>query len=272
MQVPWEIKVERARELIGQLEAEINAYFETNPPVVEMLKVAEPDLYAVVLKALHPLPDRWSAIVGDVIHNARSALDSLMFRIVTQRAMSKGAVIKEYEINFPYATNPTQLRSQLNNEGKWHQGMATEELFAALDPHMPYFEDLDLPEADVLGATENSDMTILRTLSNIDKHRTTNVAICALDYAGFSLPKGVELRDVRWQPYPWAVGTEIYRTRITGVTIENQPELFYKFEVGLERDVRPTDAQSVINRLRGLLSSVESCLYSLRDFVVADFI
>ena len=270
MKAPWEIKVERARELIDSLENEIKDYFEKTPPVVEMLKVAEPDLYSVVLKELHPLPERWGAFVGDVIHNVRSALDSLMFRIITQSAPSRGTEIKEHEIFFPYATNPTQLRSLMKNDGKWHQGMATEDLFIALDPHFPYYEDLDLPEDEVIGATKNHEMTILRTLSNTDKHRTTNVTICALDYAGFALPKGVDIRATRWQPYPWAVGTEIYQTRITGVAEKSQPGLFYKFEVGLERDVRPTDAQSVINRLRALLYCAESCISGLSGFIVAD--
>lgn len=270
MKNPWEIKVERAYELIECLDIEIKGYFDKSPPVVQMLKVAEPDLYTVVLKELHPIPERWGAIVGDVIHNARSALDSLMFRIITQRAQAEGVEVEKHKIFFPYEINPKLLRSRADRGQKWHQGLATEDLFLALDPYMPYYEDLNLPEVEVIAATDNADMTILRELSNADKHRAINVTLCALDFAGFALPAGVEIKDVRWQPYPWNVGTEIYQVRIKGVTDESQPKLFYKFEVGLERDVRPTDAHSVINRLRGLVATVESCISSLSGFVVTE--
>lgn len=81
MSVPWAssgaIKIERAKEHLGNLVTEIQAFMKSSP----YGSVTEDDTERGewVFRAVVPQepPPRWGAIVGDTIHNLRSALDIL---------------------------------------------------------------------------------------------------------------------------------------------------------------------------------------------------
>lgn len=71
------IKIERAKEHIHQLVAEVTTWIEANPyrvAVEDNLEIRH-RIYRVQLGASPPL--RWGAITGDVLHNLRSSLDIL---------------------------------------------------------------------------------------------------------------------------------------------------------------------------------------------------
>ena len=72
------VKIERAKEHIAQLEAAVEAFRETKPYTV--IGEPEPETGKIVfrVKISADPPARIGAIVGDVIHNIRSALDVLI--------------------------------------------------------------------------------------------------------------------------------------------------------------------------------------------------
>lgn len=76
------LKVERAKEHILQLKAEIMAFHERKPYriVVEEEPQSRDQIYRVKVKE-QPLP-RWATIIGDIVHNLRSALDLLAYDLV----------------------------------------------------------------------------------------------------------------------------------------------------------------------------------------------
>lgn len=70
----WE-KVRRARQHLDELTAQIVAFHATNPyPVVTRYDAEREKLVARVSKPL-PLPPDLPLILGDVVHNAGTALD-----------------------------------------------------------------------------------------------------------------------------------------------------------------------------------------------------
>lgn len=71
------LKLERAKEHIRQLEAEIRSFHERKPYriVVEEEPQSRDLIYRVKVKE-QPSP-RWATIIGDIVHNLRSALDLL---------------------------------------------------------------------------------------------------------------------------------------------------------------------------------------------------
>jgi hypothetical protein len=75
-------KVERAKEHLHELEAAVVAFFDTRPYEVLPEEDAESGqrLYKVT-KADAP-PDSLPLIAGDVVHNARAALDHLVWQLV----------------------------------------------------------------------------------------------------------------------------------------------------------------------------------------------
>lgn len=79
---PYRLKIERAKRHIGELTAEIETYLAGKPYEIfaEEDQATAKRLYKIRVK--QAVPFEWSAIVGDTIHNARSALDILMVEIV----------------------------------------------------------------------------------------------------------------------------------------------------------------------------------------------
>lgn len=79
---PYRLKIERAKRHIRELAAEVQTFLASQPYEI----FAEDDAsagqrhYKVRVKAC--VPAEWSMIIGDVIHNARSALDLLMVEVV----------------------------------------------------------------------------------------------------------------------------------------------------------------------------------------------
>jgi hypothetical protein len=79
------IKVERAKHHFGDLQARYERFQDTKPyPAVRYDEPHTGDLiYRVKVSEQPPLP--WSAIIGDCVHNLRSALDLLVCEMVRAR-------------------------------------------------------------------------------------------------------------------------------------------------------------------------------------------
>jgi len=267
MRSPWLIKIERASELIELLDREIEAYFSNTPPIVETRRGELLNTFSVILVDLTPIPERWSAIVGDVIHNLRSALDSIMFSIITYRSLQENRKIDESQIYFPIVVSSEELRSRQYKKARWHQKLGDEELFQVLDEFMPYYGDLrpELSDQEIENATRYSSIKVLQRLSNDDKHRTINVLMCGTDLLWYGLPPGAQSTESLLQPNPLQIG-ELFRTQITGLESEFMPVFKADFKVGLEFDIHPSLVQGVSQRLHGLLRRVSWWTSSLEHF------
>jgi hypothetical protein len=76
------VKIERAKEHIGNLAAEIQAFWDSGPYEIVTDDDSEPEhiVYRVLLKG-QPAP-RLGAIAGDAVHNLRASLDLLIWQLV----------------------------------------------------------------------------------------------------------------------------------------------------------------------------------------------
>jgi hypothetical protein len=100
------LKVERAKEHFQQLEAEIKTFNAGNPYriVVEEDSQSGDQLYRV--KVNKQPPTRWSTIIGDVVHNLRSALDLL----VNEAVRANGKTPNRYT-GFPIYQNGNDFKA-----------------------------------------------------------------------------------------------------------------------------------------------------------------
>lgn len=265
---PWEIKTTRAIELIACLEGEVTEYFSTSSPVTRTYVGDVPETFFVILESMSELPERWGAIVGDIVHNLRSALDAIMYAIITNRANQSNAQIKDWEIYFPVALSPQELRSPEFNFARWHQKLGTEELFAVLDELMPYpdREISDQNRQEILHEVRHRSTALLHNLSKEDKHRGINVLICAANLFWYPLPMGAQPSESVSSPNPLKVGQRIFHAKFTGLEPNTVPDFKCEFEVGLEIDVHPGSVHGVVQRLQRLSSHVKWCISSLESF------
>jgi hypothetical protein len=102
------LKVSRAGRHIGELETEITAYVELRPFALEV--VQEPQFEWCDLTVRHLPPKHLPTIIGDAIHNLRSALDLLACDLVRLNGRSAS------ETYFPFGASETGFGKQLEDK------------------------------------------------------------------------------------------------------------------------------------------------------------
>ena len=82
---PHELKLSRARQHLKELEAEIDRWVHVDGYSISMAPHPEPPDYLVTAQLLRPPDDAPLALlIGDVLQNARSALEYIAYRSVTK--------------------------------------------------------------------------------------------------------------------------------------------------------------------------------------------
>ncbi|MER9079950.1 hypothetical protein [Mesorhizobium sp. M0895] len=90
------IKVERAYRHISELEAELRQFRERKPYHVFIEHDASAGMNHICYEVRETIPASWGAIIGDAIHNLRSALDLLVNDLVAMHG-----VVKRGHARFP---------------------------------------------------------------------------------------------------------------------------------------------------------------------------
>jgi hypothetical protein len=96
-------KLERAEGHFKVLKAEVMSYLESKPFAMIEEFNSEQAKYLFKLKIIKPIPQfPWALIVGDCVHNARSALDYLAWRLAGSDLADKATIfpIKAAEPDF----------------------------------------------------------------------------------------------------------------------------------------------------------------------------
>ena len=75
------VKIERAKEHIGQFQAETRAFFKADGYRVAIEKDPQSSQATVRVRG-GPIPLRWAAIASDAVHNLRSSLDHLWRQVM----------------------------------------------------------------------------------------------------------------------------------------------------------------------------------------------
>lgn len=125
-----------------------------------------------------PLPE-WGLIIGDAVHNLRSALD----HAVWQLAWRQGTPTNERTIQFPICDTADDFRAQGANmiaELSWQ----AREHIAKLQPYQKFDRDRDRA------------LRLLRDLDNTDKHRLMHLVMMKSMGAGVVAPPGVSIEFI----------------------------------------------------------------------------
>jgi hypothetical protein len=104
-------KIARAKEHRSILKSEVESWVKSNPYVVAYKVNAQRTRWRVVLAEKRPFDGvRWALILGDLIHNLRSALDHLYYAVAERYAV--GRLVDDEEIRqrkFPMAPDPKKF-------------------------------------------------------------------------------------------------------------------------------------------------------------------
>lgn len=188
-------KLARAKEHIEALAAAEYEYFgqtkETRPFEVDHHFNPETNVYSFVGRITREPPARMGAIIGDIVHNLRSALDYLVWELVSAQSGDPERLGKPYP-QFPIYTDPTKWDPAGKKSVMRGVSPAAAEKLKAVQPFNP------IPT--ILG---QHPLLRLHDLWNRDKHRTITVANGAIRgpdgimYGRSPLSRDVHLVPVR---------------------------------------------------------------------------
>src|SRR5215208_6511455 len=71
------LKIKRANRHIAEFEAEVSLYWQRRPVRLVVEETPFPSQNNWVIRISEKVPDWWTTIIGDAIHNLRAALDLL---------------------------------------------------------------------------------------------------------------------------------------------------------------------------------------------------
>lgn len=258
------VKVERSREHVRTLEAEVRSYLSSNPYVIGTKRDPESRRLIYFLVSVQPTPHRVSAILGDTIHNLRSALDHLAYQLVWV-GTGKAPLSHVY---FPIADDQARYLEQRRHQMKG----APPPAIAAIDALTPY-------------KGGNDQLWRLHKLNNVDKHRvliTAGSAFQSVNIGAYlsremqkqfasspSASKPVEfpVLDLFIKPadrmFPLKQGDELF---IDGPDAIPNEKLQFRFEVAFgEQGV--VFGEPIIETLASMVTLVESIVPTFEPYL-----
>jgi hypothetical protein len=153
-------KLDRAEEHLNVLDHEIGTYFEEHPYRIFGEEETRGDYWhhTVYLEVSRFPPDElWGPIIGDAVHNLRSALDHLVWELATPHARAETPRRIEFPIILDDPASNPEIRGAFTKKLK----CLRPESHAVIDGAQPYKTgDFHHP------------LWLLQTLWNTDKHRT----------------------------------------------------------------------------------------------------
>jgi hypothetical protein len=175
----------RAGEHLKTLEAEWQAFLDEDPSPYTFVGEFDPESgwHVVRLRIRKDPPLRLSVIVGDAVHNLRSALDHLVWKLVEEN----GAVPGEWN-HFPVH----KTWDAWTDKVVMRQRKGSNHALAGLDPIGEPWAFIESVQPYRRAKPDYAPLAVLTWLWNVDKHRTLHGQYVSLE------PVQGEL-DFRWR-------------------------------------------------------------------------
>lgn len=254
----WRLKLDRARKHIDDLTALIDEFLKRGPYRLEQVSVA-PHGHGVRLHIVEEPPAELALVVGDAVHNMRSALD---VAFIDAAARVAGRPLRDEEariLSLPIERDePAFLR-----RSDWSpkvidrrvcdrlRGVARAvQAFGEPSPYWPQRHGTSTRLEDVETQTAlGRALADLASLSNEDKHRGLHFAWWAIDHL-FAATDG---REVRWTALspPWTDGDIVTLLTPADAADRFEPVMQGRMTLGLPR-LEMVDQASAADQLSHL--------------------
>lgn len=255
---PWIAKLARAQHHIDTLADEI-AEFQASAYKVSEERGANPDDIDLVLHLSAPIPEHFSTIVGDAIHNMRSSLDTLAFELARRHVDGKLSEKQERRTGFPIYLYKADSDEFFASRTVLYGPAQREALECVMPGHI--WDSLPPEEALRIIGTRDDDVRtdrlwILNNLWNIDKHRHLHLMVWQPDLMYWATGQGEENSHNWRQAHPPYVDGSLIGTLVaTGDTKPVPPKLIEStFELRLVEE--GVEGEGVVDSLRGVLAHV----------------
>lgn len=192
MEYPWRVKLRRAGLHLDEFAEACEDYVRNSHVGFGYERDSALGAIRVTLRSDFEPPMLLGAIVGDVLHNLRSALDSIAWATCQRRGVSVG---REKDVYFPIVADAARWKSQAGSQ-----------LPSVKDPQLQVFRELQpwfraerAREMGVLFPTSTiarHPLFRLNELARSDRHRVPNLVVARAGDTWLSSPNGVTVTAI----------------------------------------------------------------------------
>jgi len=170
------LKMERAKEHIRELDGMISRFAESHPYTISSKEHPVPQIRhtTVFVSQVSSIPREVSVVIGDVVHNLRSALDHLAWQLV-----EAGGGVPDVNTAFPISKGAKEYQSSVKRGATKGMSPAVQKLIAQSQRHV------------------SGDDTLwhIHELDRLDKHRLLIAVAVALGSFGVNI---FAIRQTLW--------------------------------------------------------------------------
>jgi hypothetical protein len=268
----WWAKISHAELHRGRLNRVCRDFRAQDPLNVEPEPTDQPDRIAYRLHITKPIPLAIPLIVGDILHNLRSALDSLVYEMVRRGLDRQLTDAEERACQFPISPDPVTF-DRFFTEHKVRNRITPQYLRDAIRWVQPFWW---LEEAKALDVEAARDLTYehrvstlagLAHLSNVDKHRRLAVTAWWPGLVYWTSQQGNSKR--LWAPGDGTLREGSIVGYVTGVD-EGGGEVVHEFNLSLPdlapNNNRERDRTDVDKLAEAWVATTESVVLRLIQF------
>lgn len=264
------VKVARANMHLSTLRDGIQTFVDTQPYEV----VAKQDLEStghVVLygKTVRDISEaegiRWNAMIGEIVHNLRSALDQLIWQLAVHVAGPAPAG------RIPNSSPWTDLAFPVVLDPQYWNHTAAKQIFGIGPAFFQSVEDVQ-PFVTGQNAPERESLAVLQELWKIDKHRALPLAVAFVGIEAIT-PRnplsGIADEDVGFRVVskrdfgPFEDGAELARVEMIGPVFTSLPHMHMNprmtFDVAFDEGY-PAYGGSVVGTMEALIRDTWSVI------------
>lgn len=213
----WQLKLARARHHIGDLSAQVEEFTSGGTYEAVPEPGDQPGETVYRLRMSRPIPLHLSTIIGDALHNLRSALDCVACELARRYVGRSLTEDEERTCEFPIYGDPAEV-GKFFKDGRRRSlyGDRERRAVGAVQPGWLHDQVVQHGIAEARPREEevaHDDLTLLNRLSNVDKHRRVHVAVSwpELVYWGSDHPS--EEQRWYWGRPPFEDGAILGRLR-----------------------------------------------------------
>ena len=177
------LKLKRARYHIGDLQTQIQQYLMRGPIYLEIAEGTTQSRQKWIVRVREEVPTDFAAIIGDVIHNLRAALDIMACELVRLNGES------DDDVYFPFAKGAQHLEETIRSR---NMHRASPQAIALLKSLKPY-------------PGGNDPLRAIHDLDIIDKHQAlipVSHAVGPPDLPGLARIRFGPVEDGMWVGVP----------------------------------------------------------------------
>lgn len=248
-------KVERAREHHRALMEDVLDWLRETPYALDQEFLADSSELVFRLRGEPPSPPlRWSTVIGDVVHNLRSALDHLAWQLVL---LDGGQ--PTLQTQFPIYESEDAFR---RNAERRLPGV-TPERVSAVEALQPYRRSPDNPAEDHLAA--------IQLLSNTDKHRVLTTTVVQSEGSQFRFTLRRDVRGL-WPESiaptfgPMVAGAEVVRVKVEpeGPNPEMSVDMHLELNFAFDEPETVLHGETVLGALEEFMDVVAAAVTSFQ--------